>query len=107
MLESTVINSHHVKRINPLKEWLLSAEKVADIETLDALLNCFKFRTDDPDKLQFYRKLAIKWLLQLPALIFEGKMPRMVLVLIGGTYIGKSEFFRRLLPQNLNKYYAE
>lgn len=102
-----IINSHHIKRINPLQQWLFSAEKAANVEALDDLLDCFKFKVDDPGKQQFYRKLAIKWLLQIPAMILDGKTPRLVLVLIGGTYIGKSEFFRRLLPSKLSKYYAE
>lgn len=103
----SIINSRYIKQVNPLLKYLESSEKSAQNETLEALLDCLILKSDDPEKQQFYRTLTIKWLLQIPAMILDGQMPRLVLVLIGGTYIGKSEFFRRLLPTPLGKYYAE
>lgn len=103
----SIINSRYIRQVNPLLDYLKDAEKSANNEALEALLDCLILKTDDPEKQRFYRGLTIKWLLQIPAMILDEQMPRLVLVLIGGTYIGKSEFFRRLLPEKLNKYYAE
>lgn len=103
----SIINSYYVKQTNPLKEWLQSTVAFADKTALDSLLDSLVLKVDAEDKVLFYRKLVTKWLLQIPAMIFDNRMPRLVLVLIGGTYIGKSEFFRRLLPKQLDKYYAE
>ena len=103
----SVVNSKVIPRSNPPKEFLLSAERYAIDGIINELLGCFKFKTNDPDEVDFYSGLIIKWLLQIPAIVLDGKCPRLLLVLIGDTYIGKSEFFRRLLPAEMNRYYAE
>ena len=38
---------------------------------------------------------------------YDGNPVRSVLALVGGQNSGKTEFFRRLLPAKINKYYAE
>ena len=47
-----------------------------------------------------------KWLLCIAGAI-DGKPVRSVMALVGGQNTGKTEFFRRLLPKLLKKYYAE
>jgi predicted P-loop ATPase len=47
-----------------------------------------------------------KWLLSIIA-CYEGNPVRSVLCLTGGQNTGKTEFFRRLIPSALQKYYAE
>lgn len=47
-----------------------------------------------------------KWLLSIIA-CYEGYPVRSVLCLTGGQNTGKTEWFRRLLPAGLQKYYAE
>lgn len=103
----SIINSNKIKKYDPLKEWLQECEPVADDNTITELLSCFEFKAKTPDEIRFYERMIVKWLLQAIAVIIKGEMPRLVLVLIGGTYIGKTQFFRRLLPTTLKKYYAE
>jgi predicted P-loop ATPase len=47
-----------------------------------------------------------KWMLSLIA-AYEGNPVRSVLSLVGGQGTGKTEWFRRILPKDLQKYYAE
>lgn len=54
-----------------------------------------------------YKHIFItKWLIGIVAAAFGDHSP-LVLVLCGGQGTGKTEFFRRLLPKELSKYYAE
>lgn len=47
-----------------------------------------------------------KWLISIPAAI-QGTPVRLVLALVGKQHNGKTETFRRLLPEKLKKYYGE
>jgi len=47
-----------------------------------------------------------KWLISIIA-AYNGVPVRLVLSLVGGQNTGKTEWFRRLLPNGLRKYYAE
>ena len=47
-----------------------------------------------------------KWLISLMAAV-DGMPVRLVLSFVGKQNTGKTEFFRRLLPKDLQKYYAE
>ena len=58
--------------------------------------------TDTPNAELFIRK----WFLCIAAAL-DGKPVRSVLALVGGQNTGKTEWFRRLLPRDLQKYYAE
>lgn len=103
----SILNSDNIQSFDPLKEWLNEAEQKADDHAISELMACFEFKTTDPVEETFCKQLILKWLMQIPALISDDSMPRLVLVLIGETHIGKTEFFRRLLPSQFGKYYAE
>ena len=104
---TSIINSDKIITYHPLKQWIQESEMVAAPNAINELLECIEFKTGNPEEQAFYKSMVVKWLLQSVAVINEEKMPRLVLVLIGDTYIGKSEFFRRLLPEPFKKYYAE
>lgn len=104
---ASIINSDKITAYHPLKDWIQESEMEADPDAIQELLECIEFRAENPEEKVFYKRMIVKWLLQLVAGIMEEKMPRLVLVLVGDTYIGKSEFFRRLLPKPYSKYYAE
>ncbi len=98
-----LINSHFIMTYNPLKKFF--EERKDDIKSegcIDRLFSSIK--TDNPLMLLKFGK---KWLVSIIASIYGEHSPLM-LVLCGpkqGT--GKTEFFRRLLPTQLHKYYAE
>lgn len=104
---AAIINSGEIESINPLRQWLKNVELSANDAAIKELLDCLILKDDDPEMQNFIRGMVLKWMLQIPAMIYDGVLPRLVPVAIGGTYIGKSEFFRRLLPPELSKYYAE
>lgn len=65
-------------------------------------LLCKSIRSNSKMKEVFIRK----WLISLIA-AYNGYPVRSVLALVGGQNSGKTEWFRRLLPNELKKYYAE
>ncbi|MBC7866230.1 MAG: PriCT-2 domain-containing protein [Gloeobacteraceae cyanobacterium ES-bin-316] len=98
-----LINSNFIMTYNPLKKFLEDREN--DIRSEGHIEKLFlSIKTDRPDVLLKFGK---KWLVSIIASIYGEHSPLM-LVLCGpkqGT--GKTEFFRRLLPKELHKYYAE
>jgi predicted P-loop ATPase len=104
---ASIINSSSIRKVNPLRDWIEESEKYADDHTIEDFLDCLILKDTDPEMQQFIKSMVVKWLLQIPAMILDITLPRLVLVAIGDTYIGKSELFRRLLPQKFGKYYAE
>lgn len=103
----SILNTENIPSYDPLQEWLDEAEQKADDHAVQELMDCFEFKTQDPAERAFCKRMILKWLMQITAVISDGRMPRLVLVLLGETNIGKTEFFRRLLPTLFSKYYAE
>jgi len=58
--------------------------------------------TDSPHVDVFIRKWCLGWIAAI-----NGNPVRSVLTLVGGQNTGKTEWFRRLPPSSLKKYYAE
>ena len=103
----SILNSANIDSFDPLKDWLEEAEHKADDHAIQELMDCFEFKTNDAAEKAFYKRMILKWLMQITAVISDGRMARLVLVIIGDTNIGKTEFFRRLLPTPFSKYYTE
>lgn len=99
-LVNTIIRSEETPEYNPIKEYIENNYYRNTRGNIDAL--CDSIVTDTPH----YRLLMRKWLLCIAAAI-DGKPVRSVMAFVGGQNTGKTEFFRRLLPKLLKKYYAE
>lgn len=94
------IFSDFIKEYNPITEYIeknLHRKSSGNIATLAKTI-----RSTTPMKEIFVRK----WLISLIA-AYNGYPVRSVLALVGGQNSGKTEWFRRLLPKGLKKYYAE
>ncbi|MBK8502169.1 MAG: PriCT-2 domain-containing protein [Saprospiraceae bacterium] len=104
---TAIINSDKIPKVDPILDFMVAAQERVKGNEIDILLDSLKLKTKDPFEITFYRSLVRMWLLQIPAMIYERKLPRLVLVLIGDSYIGKTEFFRRLFPLEISRYYAE
>lgn len=111
-----LILSDFVKSYNPITKFFEETyPEYADIKRIEFSDNC-DFETPLIDKFcssiindnpQFTRYFIKKWLVGVVSAAYKMPSP-LVLVLIGkilGT--GKTEWFRRLLPDELKKYYAE
>lgn len=99
LLESFIF-SDFIHEFNPIQEYIDKNIHRKSTGNIDAL--CKSIRSDTPMKEIFIRK----WLISLIA-AHEGNPVRSVLALVGGQNTGKTEWFRRLLPDKLHKYYAE
>jgi len=99
-LIESVIFSDHIQTFNPITEYIERNRHRTNSGQIDALIDTIE--TDTPCADIYIRK----WLIGLIA-AYEGIPVRSVLSLVGGQNTGKTEWFRRLLPSALKKYYAE
>jgi len=100
MIERLVF-SEFTPRYNPLKAYIDSLREIRTTNgNIDAIIDTIN--TTTPGAEIFIKK----WLLSLGAAI-DGNPVRSVLALTGGQNTGKTEWFRRLLPTKIKKYYAE
>jgi len=94
------IFSDFLSEYNPIQRYIeknLYRKSPGNISLL-----CKSIRSNSTMKELFIRK----WLISLIA-AYNGYPVRSVLALVGGQNSGKTEWFRRLLPNELRKYYAE
>lgn len=102
LLDSNFIHGH-----NPLTEFFDRNRHLKPSGNFDALCKCIqldhRIYGKDSDFLQVYLK---KWMLGIISSVY-GKYSISVLVLTGGQGIGKTNFFRNLLPEELQHFYAE
>lgn len=90
---------------NPFESYLDSIKgKHSGGGYVDAMLNCISFV--DEQKAEFCRELVRRWMLGVVASM-RGVHSVLCLVFTGGQGIGKTLFFRELLPTPLQKYYAQ
>jgi hypothetical protein len=99
-LVKSVIFSDYTKTYNPFYVFLKDHQTKKPYGNIDKLIK--SINTDTPN----YDMFIKKWLTSLMASI-NGKHSPLVLVLVGGQNTGKTEWFRRLLPDKLKAYYAE
>lgn len=99
-----LINSDFTPDYNPILEFIQKYEHVRPVGLIDALFDTIE--TED-DKKIFSRLIGKKWLVSIMSSIHGIHSPLM-LVLSGDVQgTGKTEFLRRLLPDELRPYYAE
>lgn len=96
----SIVFSEFTPSYNPINEYIENNKFRKSEGNIDQLIKTL--RTDNPMKAVFVRK----WLLSIIA-ASEYNPVRSVLALIGPQNCGKSEWFRRLLPEGLSNYYAE
>ena len=96
----TAMESKFIPEYNPFTDFVASLPEIDGRPHLDALLSCLKY--DDPEA----RIFVEKWLVGLMASL-HGIHIVTILVLVGKQNIGKTSFFRHLLPDQLKRYYAD
>lgn len=95
-----ILFSEFTEQFNPLKDYIESNRHRNTTGNIDRLISSIKSPTIGATT--FIRK----WLIALPAAI-DGKPIRLFLALNGGQLTGKTEFFRRILPEKLKRYFGE
>jgi len=96
----TAMESKFIPEYNPFTDFVAGLPEIDGRSHLDALLSCLTY--DDPEA----RIFVEKWLVGLMASL-HGIHIVTILVLIGKQNIGKTSFFRHLLPDQLKRYYAD
>jgi hypothetical protein len=99
-LVQTILFSGQTPSYHPIKSFIAKHIEVRPTGVIDELISCV--RTNTPHAANWIRK----WLIGIHAAI-DGHPVRSMLVFTGPQYNGKTEFFRRLLPNSLRSYYAE
>ena len=111
-LIESLIDSDFVPEYNPFDEFFARHSHEQPDGLIKQLCDCISFRQTVSHEgvdahLENYVELFLtKWLLSVVASM-HGTYSLMVLVLSGGQGIGKTNFFRGLLPPELSAYYGE
>lgn len=102
------INSHHIPSFNPLVDFLEGLEEDNKCwGTIDRLARCLILDPTQGMTYEVCRKFITRWLVGVVASIYGDWYNSIFLVLCGPKGCGKTEFFRRLLPLPLIRFFAE
>lgn len=99
-LVESYIFSDFIPEYNPITDYFNKNKHRKSKGNIDTLIK--SIRSDTEMKAIFIRK----WVISIIA-SYDGNAVRSVLALTGGQNTGKTQWFRRLLPDGLKKYYAE
>lgn len=99
-LVERLIISDFTPQFNPISEYIDAHDHLNTTGNVDQIIKSIKTDTPMADL------MIKKWLISIVA-AHEGNPVRSVLALVGGQNTGKTEWFRRLLPKKIQRYYAE
>lgn len=99
-LIESILFSDNITEFNPLTEYI---DKNRHRNSTGNVDNLIKSIHTDTTGAEIWIK---KWLVSIIA-AYDGHPVRSVLSLVGGQNTGKTEWFRRLLPESIKKYYSE
>ena len=103
----TIMQSHYIPSYDPFKEFLQANELHPNQRgLLDEFIESIRIVNDREGDIDFARILIRKWMLGIIASMM-GTHSVLCLVLCGRQNIGKTRFFRELLPDALKRYYCE
>lgn len=102
-LINRLIVSNFTPNYNPFIEWIDANKTRITTGSLDRLC---KTIISDMDY-AYIEKFVKKWMVGIIETIFEKPTPLMLILSGSKQNTGKTEWFRRLLPDDLKKYYAE
>jgi hypothetical protein len=106
----TLLNSCEIPSYNPIIRFFEEHKHIREtglISQLSYCLNCTTGFTGDNSEFEYAEKFLKKWLVGMVASVYPGKYNPLMIVLVGGVNVGKTEFFRRLLPDELKGYFAQ
>jgi len=99
----SIINSDVPTPYHPFKEFFKQHTHNKPSGLISELVNCFEYENNDnADYKEKMNEFVIRWLLSVVA-----QMHGTYSILCGGQGISKTRFFRNLLPDQLQKYFAE
>lgn len=106
-----VLTSQFIESYNPIQNWFESQEvDVLQRGHIKKLADCIETDTGYNENNfypQYSEEVIKRWLVGLAAMVYGSHSPLMLMLVGTKQGTGKTEFFRRLLPQALQRYYAE
>lgn len=99
-LVSRTIKSEFTPTYHPITDYINKNDHRTSTGNLDKLITTIQTNSE------MAPMLIRKWCIGIIA-AYKGYPVRSLLALLGGQYTGKTEWFRRLLPADLKKYYGE
>ncbi len=102
-LIQAIIDSHFVIQYNPFLEFFSANQSRHAEGHLEALARCVRSGSQTQE---FVELMVRKWVCSVVASM-HGEYSVIILVLCGNQGIGKTNFFRNLLPASLRSYYGE
>jgi hypothetical protein len=104
-LVKAVIQSNRTTNYNPIKDWFGRNARMNNPKGLiDALADCIESLTQSAE---YKRKFIRYWMVGAVAMWHKYHSPLMLVLAGSRQNTGKSHFFRYLLPNELQPYYAE
>ena len=104
-----IINSDATPSYNPFLEFFAHNQEKQPKNTINRLIDCITPHIDGETEDNARAVAGVflrKWVVSLVASM-HGTYSLLILVLVGGQGIGKTNFFRWLLPEDLRDYYGE
>jgi hypothetical protein len=104
-----IIHSNSTPSYNPFLEFFESHREEAAEGLIERLAECITFDNQSIpyEEYEAYAHAFLrKWIVSIVASM-HGTYSLLILVLVGGQGIGKTNFFRWLLPEELQNYYGE
>ncbi|MEY3422411.1 MAG: Nonlabens phage [Bacteroidota bacterium] len=104
----SIMESEFTPEYNPFEKFFKKNKHLKPEGLINELTSCIEYKAelDDAHVNNYLDVFLKKWLLSVVASM-HGTHSVMVLVLTGGQNLGKTKFFRGLLPEELQPYYAE
>lgn len=107
------LNSTFIQTVNPIKEFFRNVKNNKEtgfistlIDSVDIIPNVEIEKSISNTK-HIVKQLFTKWLIGVVASVYDNNYNCLMIVLIGPKGCGKTEFFRRLLPEELMPYFAQ
>lgn len=103
-----VIESSYTERINQFHDFIDKYRHRANQngENMEKLAKCIRSKTGISLGFNYKLTMIRLFLIKLIAQIFDNIPNDLLLVFLGGQFIGKTEFFKRLLPEELSHMFS-
>ena len=97
-----VLNSESIPSINPFEQYIADHSHLKTVGNIDGLIDCIH----SPKPYKYVNTFTRKWLCGVVASAM-GTHCVTSLILTGGQSVGKTKFFRNILPSALSGYFME
>lgn len=108
----SLIDSEHTRSYNPFEDFFKKYKNIKPSGNFEKLCECIKYEQfvyyeGKKELINDYLEIFLKkWMLGIISSM-HGTYSILILVLTGGQRVGKTKFFRNLLPDELMDFYAE